>query len=147
MQASALRVIGRVEDPDTYPIQPKPHALEFLLEVTYVRLRHTLARAIHRFFDENGFFRANTPIIIASDAEGARGIVPGVDPGPRKPAAYAAGRGGFRAGFLQSRSVPDGVGAAQRRGVLSRAHQGLTRSGRPSAPRTRTPAATSPSSR
>jgi len=82
MQASAVAVIGWVEDPDTYPIQPKPHSLEFLREVAHLRprtnviaaatrVRHTLAQAIHRFFDENGFFWVNTPIITSSDAEGA----------------------------------------------------------------------------
>ena len=81
MQAQAIKVIGWVEDPDTYPIQPKPHTLEFLREVAHLRprtnviaaatrVRHTLAQAIHRFFDENGFFWVNTPIITASDAEG-----------------------------------------------------------------------------
>jgi asparaginyl-tRNA synthetase len=82
MQASAIRVIGWVDDPETYPIQPKPHTLEFLREVAHLRprtnvigattrVRHTLANAIHRFFDENGFFWVNTPIITSSDAEGA----------------------------------------------------------------------------
>jgi len=82
LQASAIEVIGWVDDPDTYPIQPKPHTLEFLREVAHLRprtnvigaatrVRHTLARAIHRFFDDNGFFWVNTPIITASDAEGA----------------------------------------------------------------------------
>src|SRR5213082_1416358 len=82
MQARAIEVIGWVDDPDTYPIQPKAHTLEFLREVAHLRprtnviaaatrVRHTLARAIHRFFDERGFFWVNTPIITASDAEGA----------------------------------------------------------------------------
>ncbi len=82
MQASAIRVIGWVDDPETYPIQPKPHTLEFLREVAHLRprtnvigattrVRHTLANAIHRFFDENGFLWVNTPIITSSDAEGA----------------------------------------------------------------------------
>jgi asparaginyl-tRNA synthetase len=82
MQAAAVEVIGWVEDPDTYPIQPKPHSLEFLREVAHLRprtnviaaatrVRHSLAKAIHRFFDENGFFWVNTPIITSSDAEGA----------------------------------------------------------------------------
>src|SRR5438045_2518694 len=82
MQASAVSVIGWVDDPDTYPIQPKPHSLEFLREVAHLRprtnviaaatrVRHTLAQAVHRFFDEHGFFWVNTPIITASDAEGA----------------------------------------------------------------------------
>ena len=82
MQASAIEVVGWVDDPDTYPIQPKPHTLEFLREVAHLRprtnvigaatrVRHTLAQAIHRFFHEHGFFWVNTPIITASDAEGA----------------------------------------------------------------------------
>src|SRR5687768_4404451 len=82
MQASEVKVVGWVEDPDHYPIQPKPHSLEFLREVAHLRprtnvigsatrVRHTLARAIHRFFHEQGFFWVNTPIITAADAEGA----------------------------------------------------------------------------
>jgi len=82
MQASAIRVIGWVDDPDSYPIQPKPHSFEFLREVAHLRprtnvigavtrVRHTLAQAIHRFFHERGFFWVNTPIITSSDAEGA----------------------------------------------------------------------------
>ena len=82
MQATSLRVVGWVEDPDTYPIQPKPHTMEFLREVAHLRprtnvigaasrVRHTLAMAIHRFFDQDGFLWVNTPIITASDAEGA----------------------------------------------------------------------------
>ena len=82
MQASEIRVVGWVDDPDTYPIQPKPHTMEFLREVAHLRprtnvigacsrVRHTLAMAIHRFFHERGFLWVNTPIITASDAEGA----------------------------------------------------------------------------
>jgi asparaginyl-tRNA synthetase len=82
MQATAIKVVGWVEDPDAYPIQPKPHTLEFLREVAHLRprtnvigaatrVRHTIAQAIHRFFHERGFYWVNTPIITASDAEGA----------------------------------------------------------------------------
>ncbi len=82
MQASAIRVLGWVEDPDSYPIQPKPHTLEFLREVAHLRprtnvigavtrVRHTIAQSIHRFFHDNGFVWVNTPIITTSDAEGA----------------------------------------------------------------------------
>jgi asparaginyl-tRNA synthetase len=82
MQATEVKVVGWVEDPDHYPIQPKPHSLEFLREVAHLRprtnvigaatrVRHTLAQAIHRFFHEQGFFWVNTPIITAADAEGA----------------------------------------------------------------------------
>jgi asparaginyl-tRNA synthetase len=82
LQASDVQVIGWVADPDSYPIQPKPHTLEFLREVAHLRprtnvigavsrVRDSIAHAIHRFFHEHGFFWINTPIITASDAEGA----------------------------------------------------------------------------
>jgi asparaginyl-tRNA synthetase len=82
MQATEVRVLGWVEDPDHYPIQPKPHTMEFLREVAHLRprtnviaattrVRHTVAQAIHRFFHARGFFWVNTPIITSSDAEGA----------------------------------------------------------------------------
>jgi asparaginyl-tRNA synthetase len=82
MQATEIKVVGWVEDPDTYPIQPKPHTMEYLREVAHLRprtnvigattrVRHTIAQAIHRFFHEHGFLWVNTPIITASDAEGA----------------------------------------------------------------------------
>jgi len=82
IQASQLEVVGFVEDPETYPIQPKAHSLEFLREVAHLRprtnlfgavtrIRHCLAQAVHRFFHERGFYWISTPIITASDAEGA----------------------------------------------------------------------------
>ena len=82
MQASEIRVLGWVEDPDTYPIQPKHHTMEYLREVAHLRprtnvigattrVRHCVAQAIHRFFHESGFYWVNTPIITSSDAEGA----------------------------------------------------------------------------
>ncbi len=82
IQAKRIEVVGWVDDPETYPIQPKQHSLEFLREVAHLRprtnlfgavarVRHTIASAIHRYFDQNGFFWINTPIITTSDAEGA----------------------------------------------------------------------------
>jgi asparaginyl-tRNA synthetase len=82
IQATSIDVVGWIDDPETYPIQPKQHSLEFLREVAHLRprtnlfgavarVRHTIASAIHRFFDRNGFFWINTPIITTSDAEGA----------------------------------------------------------------------------
>ena len=82
MQATSIEVIGWVDDPDTYPISPKHHTMEYLREVAHLRprtnvigaatrVRHTLAKAIHRYFDDNGFLWVNTPIITSSDAEGA----------------------------------------------------------------------------
>jgi len=82
IQASSIEVIGWVDDPETYPIQPKAHSLEFLREVAHLRprtnlfgavtrIRHCLAQATHRYFHEHGFYWINTPIITTSDAEGA----------------------------------------------------------------------------
>lgn len=82
MQASEVKAIGWVDDPDTYPIQPKAHSMEYLRDVAHLRsrtnvigavtrVRHTIAQAIHRYFSNDGFVWVNTPIITASDAEGA----------------------------------------------------------------------------
>lgn len=82
IQATDVEVAGWVDDPDTYPIQPKRHSFEFLRDVAHLRprtntfgaitrVRHVAAQAIHRYYHENGFYWINTPIITASDAEGA----------------------------------------------------------------------------
>ncbi|MGE0871269.1 MAG: asparagine--tRNA ligase [Kofleriaceae bacterium] len=82
LRAESVEVVGWVDDPDHYPMQPKRHTMEYLREVAHLRprtnvigavtrVRHTLAQAIHRFFHERGFFWIHTPIITASDAEGA----------------------------------------------------------------------------
>jgi len=94
IQATEVNVVGWVEDPDTYPIQPKRHTFEFLREVAHLRprtntfsavtrVRHVAAQAIHRFFHERGYFWINTPIITALDAEGAGDMfrVSTLDPG------------------------------------------------------------------
>ncbi|KAF1725686.1 asparagine--tRNA ligase [Pseudoxanthomonas japonensis] len=82
IQASSVEVVGWVEDPLTYPMQPKQHSLEYLREFAHLRprtnlfgavtrIRNSLAQAVHRFFHENGYFWISTPIITTSDAEGA----------------------------------------------------------------------------
>jgi asparaginyl-tRNA synthetase len=82
LRADAVEVVGWVDDPDHYPMQPKRHTMEYLREVAHLRprtnvigavtrVRHTLAQAIHRFFHDRGFFWIHTPIITSSDAEGA----------------------------------------------------------------------------
>jgi asparaginyl-tRNA synthetase len=82
VQATAIEVVGWVDDPDTYPVSAKRHSFEYLREVAHLRprtntfgamarVRHTLAMAIHRYFDEHGFAWIHTPMITASDAEGA----------------------------------------------------------------------------
>jgi asparaginyl-tRNA synthetase len=82
IKAASLRVVGWVEDPDTYPVSAKRHTYEYLREVAHLRprtntfgavarVRHCMAQAIHRFYHERGFYWIHTPIITASDAEGA----------------------------------------------------------------------------
>ncbi|MEM9603613.1 MAG: asparagine--tRNA ligase [Pseudomonadota bacterium] len=82
LNASAVEVVGWVDNPDTYPVQPKAHSMEYLREVAHLRprtntfgavarVRHTLAQAIHRYFADNGFLWVHTPIITTGDAEGA----------------------------------------------------------------------------
>ena len=82
IQASSIEVVGWVDDPETYPIQPKKHSFEYLREVAHLRsrtntfgavarVRHCLSMAVHRYFHEHGFFWVHTPIITASDCEGA----------------------------------------------------------------------------
>ena len=82
IQAESVEVVGWVDDPETYPIQPKKSSFEYLREVAHLRprtntlgaiarVRHSLSMAVHRYFHERGFFWVHTPIITASDAEGA----------------------------------------------------------------------------
>ncbi|ERK18523.1 Asparaginyl-tRNA synthetase [Pantoea sp. AS-PWVM4] len=82
LQATQVEVVGWVDDPDTYPMAAKRHSIEYLREVAHLRprtnligavarTRHTLAQALHRFFHENGYFWVSTPLITASDTEGA----------------------------------------------------------------------------
>lgn len=81
IQVSFLEILGD-SDPETYPIQPKKHSFEFLRENAHLRtrtntfsavmrLRSTLSFAIHKYFNDNGFYYMHTPIITGSDAEGA----------------------------------------------------------------------------
>lgn len=81
IQVENITILGD-SDPETYPIQPKKHSLEFLRENAHLRVRtnvfgavmrvrSTLSYAIHKYFQENEFFYVNTPIITGSDAEGA----------------------------------------------------------------------------
>ena len=81
IQVSKITVLGEA-DPETYPIQPKKHSLEFLRDKAHLRirtntfsavmrLRSSLSFAIHKYFNDNGFYYMHTPIITGSDAEGA----------------------------------------------------------------------------
>src|SRR5690606_13777735 len=81
VKASTIEILGD-SDADKYPLQPKKHSLEFLREIAHLRfrtntfgavfrVRHSLAFAIHQFFNDRGFVYLHTPVITASDAEGA----------------------------------------------------------------------------
>ncbi len=81
IQVSAIEVLGDA-DAEKYPLQPKKHSLEFLREIAHLRprtntisaimrIRHNVTYAIHKYFNDNGFYYINTPIITGSDAEGA----------------------------------------------------------------------------
>lgn len=82
LEATSIDVIGWVESPESYPVQPKAHSLEYLREIAHLRprtntfgavarIRHSLACAIHSYFSANGFLWVHTPIITTGDAEGA----------------------------------------------------------------------------
>lgn len=82
IQASAVQIVGDVDDPETYPVAKKRHTFEYLRTVAHLRprtntfgaitrVRTTLAHAIHEYFYSNGFQWVNTPIITTSDCEGA----------------------------------------------------------------------------
>ncbi len=81
IKATAIDILGD-SDPEKFPLQPKKHSLEFLREIAHLRfrtntfnavfkVRHALAFAIHQFYNERGFVYMHTPVITASDAEGA----------------------------------------------------------------------------
>jgi len=81
VKATEIEILGD-SDPEKYPLQPKKHSLEFLREIAHLRfrtntfgaifrVRNSLSFAVHQFFQEKGFVYLHTPIITASDAEGA----------------------------------------------------------------------------
>ena len=82
IDATDVEVLGWVENPDTYPMAAKRHSIEYLREYAHLRprtnvigavtrVRNCLSQAIHRFFHEKGYFWISTPILTASDTEGA----------------------------------------------------------------------------
>ncbi len=81
IKATSIEILGD-SDPEKFPLQPKKHSLEFLREIAHLRfrtntfgaifrIRHSLSFAIHKFFNDKGFVYMQTPVITASDAEGA----------------------------------------------------------------------------
>jgi len=82
IQASSVHVVGWVDDPESYPVSKKQHTYEYLRTVAHLRprtntfgaiarVRHAISSAVHQYFNDEGFYWVNTPIITASDCEGA----------------------------------------------------------------------------
>lgn len=105
LQAQTVTVVGTVADPESYPIAKKRHTFEYLRGVAHLRprtntfgaiarVRHALAQAMHRYFDEHGFVWVNTPIITANDCEGAGDLF-------RVSALDAAGAAADAAGYQE----------------------------------------------
>lgn len=110
IQAKSIEVLGEA-DPDKYPIQPKKHSLEFLREVAHLRfrtnvfgavfrIRHAMAFAIHQYFNENGFYYLHTPLITASDCEGAGEMFRVTTLDPKNPPLTEEGSVDFKQDFF-----------------------------------------------
>lgn len=110
IQAKQLEVLGEA-DPDKYPIQPKKHSLEFLREVAHLRfrtnvfgavfrIRHAMAFAIHQYFNEHGFYYLHTPLITASDCEGAGEMFRVTTLDPQNPPLTESGEVDYKQDFF-----------------------------------------------
>ena len=136
MQADAIRVIGWVDDPDTYPIQPKAAHARVPARgrapaAAHQRDRRIDARAAYDREVDPRFLRP-ARLLLGQHADHhvvrcrrGRRAVPRLDARSREPAAHGGRQGRFRAGLLRARGVPHRVRAAQRRGLLPRAVEGL----------------------
>jgi asparaginyl-tRNA synthetase len=114
LKAAIIEILGD-SDAEKYPLQPKKHSLEFLREIAHLRfrtntfgsifrVRHSLAYAIHKFYNDKGFVYMHTPIITASDAEGAgemfRVTTLPFDDGPNKTPRNDDGSVNFKEDFF-----------------------------------------------
>ena len=110
IQASGIELYGTA-DPEKYPLQKKGHTLEFLREIAHLRprtntfgaifrIRHALSFAIHKFFDEQGFYYLHTPIITGSDAEGAGAMFRVTTLDPKHPPLTERGEVDFSKDFF-----------------------------------------------
>lgn len=110
INAESIEVLGKA-DPDKYPLQPKKHSMEFLREIAHLRprsntisavwrIRHAVSFAIHKFFNDKGFFYLHTPIITAADAEGAGEMFRVTTLPPTSPPLNEAGEVDFKEDFF-----------------------------------------------
>ena len=106
-----LEVLG-IADAEKYPLQPKKHSLEFLREIAHLRVRtntfsaiyrvrHAMIFAVHKFFNDKGFFNVHTPIITGSDAEGAGEMFRVTALDPKNPPLTEEGNVNFKEDFFE----------------------------------------------
>ena len=111
LMANSVEILGDA-DPEKYPLQPKKHSLEFLREIAHLRVRtntfgavfrvrHALAYAVHKYFNDKGFFYIHTPIITTSDAEGAGETFKVTTLNLSKPPLTADGKIDFKSDFFE----------------------------------------------
>jgi asparaginyl-tRNA synthetase len=114
LKVEAISLIGEA-DPETYPLQKKGHSLEFLREILHLRprsntlgavlrLRHAASMAVHKFFDERGFYYVHTPIITSSDCEGAGEMFRVSTLDPKSPALKEDGSVDFSQDFFKEQA-------------------------------------------
>ena len=141
VQASSIEIYGTA-DPATYPLQKKGHSLEFLRDIAYLRprtntfgavlrIRHAMAFAIHKFFNDRGFYYWNSPLITASDCEGAGAMFQVTTLDLNNPPRTEDGRIDYSQDFFGKTLQPDRIGTARR---LSWAPLSLGRIYTPSSP-------------
>src|SRR6478736_1029434 len=110
LKVTTLEILGD-SDPEKFPLQPKKHSLEFLREIAHLRsrtntfgavmrVRHAMAYAIHKFFNDKGFFYIHTPIITGSDAEGAGAMFRVTTLNASKPPLDEAGNINYKEDFF-----------------------------------------------
>jgi asparaginyl-tRNA synthetase len=110
LKVSSLEILGD-SDPAEFQLQPKQHSLEFLREIAHLRartntfgaimrVRHAMAFAVHKFFNDRGFFYIHTPIITGSDAEGAGNMFRVTTLDARKPPLDEQGNVNFKEDFF-----------------------------------------------
>jgi asparaginyl-tRNA synthetase len=110
VKVTSLDILGD-SDPEKFPLQPKKHSLEFLREIAHLRprtntfgavmrVRHAMAFAVHKFFNDRGFFYIHTPIITGSDAEGAGAMFRVTTLDPENPPRNEEGKINFKEDFF-----------------------------------------------
>ena len=110
LKVEELEILGD-SDPEKYPLQPKKHSMEFLREIAHLRprtntfgavmrLRHAMAFAVHKFFNDAGFYYIHTPIITGSDAEGAGAMFRVTTLDPENPPRDEQGKINYKEDFF-----------------------------------------------